>query len=91
MSTEWNFAQTEPAQKLAQLHHFSVLNKQGIEFLITIREYGSPKDPKMKFMASADKQTNQKTAPFLPAGFGITLLDALSECIRSVDYFPYEG
>ena len=94
MSAEWTFAQTDPAQQLAQVHYFSVIKKQGneeIEFLITIKEYVTPRDPTMKFLALTDKQTNQKTAPFTPCGWGKTLLDALSECVRAVNRFAYEG
>ena len=45
----------------------------------------------MRFFAQADKQTNQNTAPFTPIGWGSTLLKALSECIRAIHRFPYEG
>jgi hypothetical protein len=45
----------------------------------------------MLFFAQADKQTNQKTAPFTPCGWGDTMLKALSECIQSIQRFPYEG
>jgi len=62
-----------------------------IEFLITVKEYVTPPDPTMKFFAQADKQTNQKTAPFTPSGWGNTLLDALAECIEAIHRFPYEG
>ena len=37
-----------------------------IEFIITIREYVDRNAVQMRFFAQADKQTNQKTAPFLP-------------------------
>jgi hypothetical protein len=92
--TEWSFAQTHPSQELAQIHYFSVKKPQStgeIEFLITVREYVTPKDPTMHFFAQADKETNQKTAPFKPVGWGQTMLDALSECIRAINRFPYEG
>ncbi|MFN7926162.1 MAG: hypothetical protein U0Q16_39050 [Bryobacteraceae bacterium] len=95
MSTsEWTFAQANAAQQLAQLHYYSIVKQQGgaeIEFVITVREYVTPRDPAMRFFAKADKHTNQKTAPFLPCGWGKTLLDALSECIRAIERFPYEG
>lgn len=95
MSTsEWTFAQADPGQQLAQLHLYSIVKKQGeaeIEFTITVKEFVTPKDPAMRFFASADKQTNQKTAPFTPCGWGKTLLDALAECIRAVERFPYEA
>ena len=67
------------------------MKHNGLEFVITVREYISPPDPGMKFFAQADKQTNQKTAAFTPVGWGPTLLFALSECMRAVKRFPYEG
>ncbi len=94
MSAEWTFAQTDPSQQLALVHYFSVTKQQGkdeIEFLITIKEFVTPRDPTMRFLAMTDKQTNQRTVPFTPCGWGKTLLDALSECVRSVNKFPYEG
>lgn len=91
---EWGFAQTDPSQELAQLHYFSVKRHQGsdeIEFVIVVKEFITPKEPTMHFFAQSTKQTNQKTAPFTPSGWGKTLLEALSECIRAIDRFPYEG
>jgi hypothetical protein len=91
---EWGFAQTHPSQELAQVHYFSVKKPQAageVEFLITVKEYVTPKEPTMHFFAQADKEINQKTAPFKPVGWGKTMLDALSECIRSINRFPYEG
>ena len=88
--SDWRFAQENPAEELCQLHHFS-MKHNGLEFVITVREYISPPDPGMKFFAQADKQTNQKTAAFTPVGWGPTLLFALSECMRAVKRFPYEG
>ncbi|MDQ6706115.1 MAG: hypothetical protein M3Z85_09120 [Acidobacteriota bacterium] len=91
---EWGFAQSEAADRLAQLQFFSVEKRHArgeIEFVITVREYVSPKEPEMLFFAEADKQTNQKVAAFTPSGWGRTLLDALSECIRAIHRFPYEG
>ncbi len=91
---EWGFAQSDTADRLAQLHFFSVEKRHArgeIEFVITVREYVSPKEPEMLFFAQADKQTNQKVAAFTPSGWGRTLLDALSECIRAIHRFPYQG
>jgi len=91
---EWGFAQTNPSQELAMLHQFSMKKQyagEEVEFLITVKEYVTPKEPTMHFFAQADKQTNQRTAPYTPCGWGKTLLEALSECIRSVNKFPYEG
>ncbi|MBI1788898.1 MAG: hypothetical protein HYR60_15285 [Acidobacteria bacterium] len=87
---EWTFAQTNPSEELALMHHFSV-KSGGLEFVITVREYHTPRDPAMKFFAEADRQTNQKTVPYTPCGWGRTLLEALSECVNAVHRFPYEG
>lgn len=87
---EWAFAQTSPADELAQLHFFSM--KYGeVDFTITVREYVTPRDPNLLFFAEADKQTNQKLAPYRPCGWGRTLLEALSDCIRAIHKFPYQG
>src|SRR5438552_2727804 len=91
---EWELAQNDPSEQLAQLHFFSVKKKQPngeIEFRITVREYVPRQDQSMRFFADADKQTNQATAPFNPCGWGSTLLKALTECIRAIHRFPYEG
>jgi hypothetical protein len=90
---EWGFAQTDPSQELAQLHFFSVKKRHTggeVEFRITVKEFITPKEPTMYFFAQADKEVNQKVAPFKPMGWGKTMLDALSECIRSINKFPYE-
>ena len=92
--TEWAFAQTDPAQQLAQISYFSVLKQDPdgeVEFLITIKEYASPKDAAMRFCALADQPINRKSAPFIPCGWGGSLLDALSECLRSVNRFRTNG
>jgi hypothetical protein len=91
---EWAYAQVRPTDQLAQLRFYSIKKPQEsgeIEFRITVWEYVKPRDPEMPFFAQADKQTNQKTAPFTPSGWGRTLLDALAECIEAVHRFPYEG
>ena len=44
----------------------------------------------MRFLAQADKQTNQKTAPYTPTGWGPSLLQALAECVQGIRRFPYE-
>ena len=92
--TEWKFAHAEKAERFAQLHHFSLMQQAGdrqIEFVITVKEFVDPEDPAMIFFATADRQTNQKTMPFTPCGWGNSLLKALSECMRAVRRFPYEG
>ena len=77
-----------------------------IEFTITVKEYVDRNQYHMRFFAEADKQTNQKcmkfyaqadrqinqsVAPFTPFGWGESLLQALSECVRAIHRFPYEG
>jgi len=92
--SEWTFAQRQPSEELARLQHFSIKKRQGdreIEFIITVREYATPNAQGMLFFAQADKQTNQRSLPFTPCGWGSTLLTALSECIQAVHRFPYEG
>ena len=93
--SDWTFAQREASQRLAKLEHFSMMVKaadgEETEFLITVREYLTPKDPAMRFFASADKETNQKTLPYMPTGWGVTLLEALSRCIKEIERFPYHA
>lgn len=89
---EWTFASSDPKEELAQLHFFSINIPQGdqvIEFRITMYEYSVPNHLSMRFYAVADKQTNQ-TAPFTPCGWGQTLLEALSLCVKAIHRFPYE-
>jgi hypothetical protein len=91
---EWRYAESDPAQSLSRLHHFTVTKKQAdreIEFTITVHEYVSPPAPGMGFFAKADKQTNQNVAPYTPTGWGNDLLSALSECINAIEKFPYQG
>ena len=91
---EWGFAQTDASQELAQLHFFSIKKHYAsgeIEFVITVKEYITPKEPTMHFFAQTDKETNQNTAPYRPCGWGKTMLEALSECVRAINRFPYEG
>ncbi|MBI4893509.1 MAG: hypothetical protein HY821_23005 [Acidobacteria bacterium] len=61
-----------------------------IEFTIRVYEYLNPPDPTMPFFAVADKQTNQATAAYHPTGWGRTLLEALSSCVRNIHRFPYQ-
>ena len=92
--SDWTFAQTQPSEELAQLHFFSIKKRQpdgDIEFVITVKEYVERNQYHMRFFAEADKQTNQKSAPFTPFGWGESLLQALSECVQSINRFPYEG
>lgn len=91
--TEWTFAQQNPSEQLCRIQHFAVTKKFDggeEEFLITVREYITPPDPAMKFVAKSDKQTNQKSAAYTPIGWGPSLMVALAECIRAINKFPYE-
>ena len=93
--SEWGYAQDDPDEQLAKLHLFSMKKlepgKDEIEVRITVYEFFTPKDPAMPFFAQADKQTNQKVAPYTPCGWGKTLLEALRQCILEVNRFPYQG
>ena len=92
--SEWEFAQAEPEQQLAKVHLFSMVKRQeggDVEFMITVKEYLTPKDPAMGYFAEADKQTNQGVAPYTPIGWGKTLLAALAQCVREVERFPYRA
>jgi hypothetical protein len=92
---EWHYAQTDRSEELAQLHFFSMRKReQGreIDFRITVKEYAAPPPGQsLRFFAEADKQVNQKTAAFLPSGWGDSVLKALADCMRLIRQFPYEG
>ncbi len=91
---EWEFAQSEPSEQFAQVQYFSMVKKQGdrdIEFTISVKEFIKPTEPTMRFFAVANRQTNQKTLPYTPCGWGNSLLKALSECMNAIRRFPYEG
>jgi hypothetical protein len=91
---EWAYAQADPSDELAHLTFYSVKKKQSgrdIEFRITVREYvDQPAHQHSRFFAEADKHVNQKTAPILPTGWGHSVLEALSDCVRMIRQFPYE-
>ena len=90
---EWVYAQTDPSEELAQLHYFSFKKHQAegeIEFVITVKEFASRNTVQMRFYAQADKEINQRTAPFRPFGSGDSLLAALTECVRAIRQYPYE-
>ena len=93
--SDWRFAQKDVSEELALLHHFSINKNQNggeICFIITVKEFvAPPRGQFARFFAQADKHVNQRTAPFLPTGWGNSLLDALSDCARIIREFPYEG
>ena len=91
--SDWHYAQEKPTERLCKIERYSMLKQQAggdVEFQITVREYVNPPDPAMRFLAEADKQINQKTAPYTPMGWGSSLLQALAECMKGVRKFPYE-
>ena len=93
--SDWTFAQKDASEELALLQSFSFKKQQnGLEicFAITVKEFATPpRGQYAHFFAQADKFVNQKTAPLLPTGWGNSLLDALSACVRMIRDFPYEG
>jgi hypothetical protein len=93
--SDWMYVQENPAEQLATLHHFSILKRQPggeIPFVITVKEFATPPPGQhVKFFAEADKALNQKTASFVPCGWGSSLYGALGDCVRLIRQFPYEG
>lgn len=90
---EWTYAQEKAAERLCRIEHYSMVKQQPegeVEFQITVREYVDPPDPAMRFLAQSDKPLNQKTAAYVPIGWGPTLLQALAECMKGIRKFPYE-
>jgi hypothetical protein len=93
--SDWKFAQKDVSEELALLQHFSFKKPQGtgeVRFVITVKEFAAPPQGQFaRFFAQADKHVNQKIAPILPTGWGNSLLDALTACVRMIREFPYEG
>jgi len=93
--TDWMYVQENPTEQLAQLHYFSFLKQQPggeVRFRIVIKEFATPPPgQRLRFFAEADKAVNQKTAAFVPCGWGHTLFNALGDCVRLIRQFPYEG
>jgi hypothetical protein len=91
---DWKFAQKSPNEELSQVHKFTFKKCQGAgntEFVITVREFAAPPPGQhVHFFAQADKQVNQKLAPFVPSGWGNSLLEALTGCTRMIREFPCE-
>ncbi len=90
---EWIYAQNDPSEELAQLHYFSFKKRERegeVEFVITVKEFAVRNATQMRFYAQADKEINQRSAPFRPFGWGESLLVALTECTRAIRQYPYE-
>ena len=65
-----------------------------VEFQIVVREYVAldrDQNRSRRFFAQANRQTNQSIAPYTPCGWGSTLGTAVSECVKEIRRFPYEG
>jgi len=91
---DWKFVEKDPSEALARLHFFSIKKKHAsgeVEARITVKEFASAKTTDMKFFAVADLELNQKTAKFQPCGWAETLMGALTECLRNLRKFEYEG
>ncbi len=93
--SDWKFAQKDVSEELALLHSYSMKKHQiggDICLVITVKEFAAPpREQYARFFAQADKYVNQKTAPLLPTGWGNSILEALSACVRMIREFPYEG
>jgi len=88
--SEWQFIDCDLAEEFAELHYFS-MKKGDVEFMIIVKEYAQRNPQHMRFFAQADKQVNQKSAPFYPFGWGDTLIQSLTECMKSIRKYPYEA
>ncbi len=89
---EWMYAQKDPSEELSLLHVFAIKKHQDgedVEFRITVKEYAERNNLQMRFFAQADREVNQDVAPFVPFGWGQTVLDALSECLKGIRQYPY--
>jgi hypothetical protein len=95
LNTDWEYIHADSAEQLTRLHHFSMVKAHpggSVTFAITVKEFAvPPPGQRMRFYAEADKTVNQKTAPFLPCGWGTSLFTALGDCVRMIREFPYEG
>jgi hypothetical protein len=90
---ELAYVQHHAREQVARLHYFSINKLQDgaeIEMKITVSEFFQPPIGALQFFAQADKQTNQKVAPYSPSGWGSMLRDALVACIHEINGFPYQ-
>jgi hypothetical protein len=93
--SDWVYLQASPGEQLMRLHYFSIVKQQetgDVSFAITVKEFAvPPPGQRVRFYAQADKALNQKTAPFVPCGWGDSLFSALGDCVRLIRQFPFEG
>ena len=92
--SDWPYLQADSSEQLAQLHLFSITKRQhggDVTFRITVKEFAvPPPGQRVRFFAEADKPLNQKTAAFVPCGWGNSVFTALGDCVRLIRQFPYE-
>src|SRR5687767_12900550 len=91
--TDWQFAQRATLLRNSRSCIFSRCasgSPGDVEFIITVFEYVSRNQLNMSFYARADKEVNQKTAPFTPFGWGDSIVRALTECKKQTQDYPYE-
>jgi hypothetical protein len=93
--SDWVHIQANSAEQLTQLHHFSIVKQTSggsVTFAITVKEFATPPPgQRLRFYAEADKAVNQKTASFVPCGWGTSIFSALGDCVRLIRQFPYDG
>ena len=93
--SDWVYLQANSGEELMRLHQFSIVKQQAagnVTFGITVKEFAvPPPGQRVRFYAEADKPVNQKTAPFVPCGWGDSIFSALGDCVRLIRQFPYEG
>ncbi len=93
--SEWVYLQGDCSEQLTQYHYFSMVKRQGstdVTFAITVKEFAvPPTGQRMRFYAEANKSLNQKTAAFVPCGWGSSIFAALGDCVRLIRQFPFEG
>jgi hypothetical protein len=92
--SDWKYLQKDPSECLAQLHFFSVKKKHAggeIDVRITVQELATPEIGAFQFFAMADIELNQKAGAYRPSGWSNTLTGALSECMKNLRRFEYEG
>ena len=92
--SDWKYVQQSKSEKLAKLHHFSVMKQYDggeVELIITVKEYATPETGHLHFFAETDKLLNQRLAPFRACGWGDSLMGALAECLRNIRRFEYQA
>jgi hypothetical protein len=92
--SDWKYAEKDPAEALALLHYFSVKKKHAsgeIDVRITVQEFASAEIGALRFLAVANIELNQNIATYRPSGWGDSLTAALSECMKNLRKFEYEG